>query len=88
MRVLLSDWIGAEILAMCFDDLATTFWGFDANTYVGMKSHDDRYAALSLFRDGLSVMVTIKKRVKDAYVLRVRAGSGRVVILFAGRRQR
>ena len=53
---------------MCFYDLATKLLGFDANTYVGMKSDDERYAALSLFRNGLSIMVTIKKRVKDAYV--------------------
>ena len=66
VRVLLSDWVGAQFWSTIFDETAAKFLGFSANTYVGMTSDEDLYASLSLLRGG-RVMVTIKKRVKGTY---------------------
>ena len=47
LRIPLSDWEAAEVWACFFDELTTKVLGFDANTYTGMTSGADRYAALS-----------------------------------------
>ena len=54
LRVLLSDWEGAETWTVICDELSTKALDFNANTYTVMTSDADRYA--------------IKKRVKDTYV--------------------
>ena len=67
MRILLSDWQGAECWATMFDQLASHVLEFTANMYTAMTSEADRYASLAPLREA-RVMVTIKKRVKDTYV--------------------
>ena len=67
LRVLLQDWIGTEAWATLFGNVAAKAPGFSANSYVAMKSDEERYASLSLLR-GARVMVTIKKRINNAYV--------------------
>ena len=67
LRILLSDWLGGECWATVFNETAAEVLGFSADTYVSMTSMEERYSSLSPLR-GARVMVTIKKRVKDAYV--------------------
>ena len=67
LRILLSDWLGGECWATVFNETAAEVLGFSADTYVSMTTMEERYASLSPLR-GARVMVTIKKRVKDAYV--------------------
>ena len=67
LRILLSDWLGGECWATVFNETAAEVLGFSADTYVSMTTLEKRYASLSPLR-GARVMVTIKKRVKDAYV--------------------
>ena len=67
LRVLLQDWIGAEIWVSLFSEVAAKLLGFTANAYVAMTSDEDRSAALSVLR-GARVMATIKKRIKNEYV--------------------
>ena len=58
---------GGECWATVFNETAAEVLGFSADTYVSMTTMEERYASLSPLR-GARVMVTIKKRVKDAYV--------------------
>ena len=67
LRVLLQDWIGAEIWVNLFNEVAAKALGFTANAYVAMTSDEDWSAALSVLR-GVRVMVTIKKRTNNDYV--------------------
>ena len=67
LRVLLQDWIGAEIWVSLFNEVAAKVLGFAANAYVAMTSDEDRSAALSVLR-GVRVMATIKKRINNNYV--------------------
>ena len=67
LRILLSDWLGGECWATVFNETAAEVLGFSADTYVSMTTMEKRSASLSPLR-GARVMVTIKKRVKDAYV--------------------
>ena len=64
---MLSDWLGGECWATVFNETAAEVLGFSADTYVSMTSMEERYDSLSPLR-GARVMVTINKRVKDAYV--------------------
>ena len=50
LRVLLQDWIGAEIWVTLFNEVAAKALGFTANAYVAMTSDEDRSAALSVLR--------------------------------------
>ena len=89
LRVLVSDWEGGEIWAVIFNELAKKVLGFDANTYVGMKSMKTVMPHCPC-SDGDPChghhQETRKGHVCELH--RVRAGRGRVVILFAGIRQR
>ena len=66
LRVLLQDWIGAEIWVSLFNKVAAKVLGFAANAYA-MTSDEDRSAALSVLR-GVRVMATIKKSINNNYV--------------------
>ena len=67
LRILLADWVGSECWSTVYDDTAAKVLGFNANSYVAIKSDEERYASLSLLR-GARVMVTIKKRINGKYV--------------------
>ncbi len=67
LRLLLSDWEGGECWGTVFDELATTFLGFTANQYMALPLETERYAALAPQRE-ITVMATIKKRVKNEFV--------------------
>ena len=66
LRILLSDLLGGECWATVFNEIAAEVLGFSGDTYGSMTSMEERYASLSPLR-GARVMVTINKRVKDAY---------------------
>ena len=78
LRVLLSEWEGAEIWGVIFDEVATKVLGFDANTYVGMKS-DEGGSCHGHHQE------TCEGHVCELH--RVKTGSGRVVIIIAGRQR-
>ena len=53
--------------ATVFNETAEKVLGFTANNYVAMTSDEERYSSLSLLRKA-RVIVTIKKRINNAYV--------------------
>ena len=82
--VLLSDWEGARVWAIIFDELATKVLGFNTNTHTGMASDADRFASLSLLRGSASCRLYRNASVARFELHHIRTESGRFVILLAG----